>query len=832
MHKRPILIITICYIIGIIWGIYFKRYIPFLFVILLLIAILSGIFFKKSISKKKYLKFIIIILFVVLTSTIYVSNKDKSFYNFKVKDNEIKAIVVITDVKNESEYYNNYIAKVITYNTDKTMKKGDIKQNINMYIRVKKNKKGKNVQYKYGDMLEITGEFEKGEVQRNYKGFSQFDYYKQKNIYGSIKCESAIFIKEKCTNKYNLWINKVKTDIKKNLKKLTNKNTTGIACALMLGDSSFIEEEQRNIFSNANLSHVLAISGMHVSYFIMGIGVIFKKISTRTSKYIFIFLLIIFASITGASSSVLRAVIMSILTIISKLIYKKDNTLNNISFSALIILMYNPYYLFNLGFQLSFLGTLGIVLFNAKIAGYVTKLVDFISTKLLKIKRVKSKNYVRIIIVYEKIFKGKLLKKIVELISVSISANILIFPILIYNFNKISFIFLFSNLLVTPILAILVFSGYLTSITSIINIKLAYIPAFVFNFMIFVFEKIAKFSSSLDFFRFTIGTPKVYSIIIMYILIFTFFNRYTIAKYVFKKHNKKIAVCTIIIILVTFIAKIISYNNTNFTIYFVDVGQGDCTVISTTAHKNIIIDGGGSENGSYDVGSKILVPYLLDRQIKNVDYIIFSHFDSDHCLGLFTVIQELNVKNVVICEQSKISTNYKFFCNLVKEKNVNVIKVKKGDALIVDKYTSIKFLWPDDNQLSQNPLNNNSVVCKVYYKNTSILFTGDIEKLAENEIIQVYGNKLQSNILKVAHHGSKTSSTEEFINAVNSRVVLIGVGKNNKFGHPNEDVIKRLEDNGNNIFRTDLYGEIIVSIDRNQKIKIKKFINNNDLYNR
>lgn len=467
----------------------------------------------------------------------------------------------------------------------------------------------------------------------------------------------------------------------------------------------------------------------------------------------------------------LRAVIMSIISITASIIHRKQDTLNSIAISAFLILLFNTYSLFNLGFQLSFLGTLGIVLFNSRIN---FKLTEY---SYHPIKCIEGNNSL-----FSKIIPNKRINKILDLISVSISANILIFPIIIYNYNKISIIFLISNLLVTPILAVLIFSGFLVPICALISNKIAIIPASIFNFMIECFKKIAEISSVIDFSKITVGTPNIITIVLIYVAILIF----SISK------KTKIRLIFITITIVYVCTTIILKYNRPFTIRFVDVGQGDCTLIITDTDKRILIDGGGSETGSYDVGEKVVVPYLLDRQIRRIDYMIFSHFDSDHCLGLFTVMEQLTVKNAVISEQSKDSANYQHFCKIAKEKRINVIKVQAGNRMKIDKSTYIDILWPTTEQLSQNPLNNNSIVCKLVYGNVSVLFTGDIEVPAEQELVALYGRKLKSDILKAAHHGSITSSTEEFLNNVKPRVALIGVGKNNKFNHPSEEVIARL----------------------------------------
>ena len=194
--------------------------------------------------------------------------------------------------------------------------------------------------------------------------------------------------------------------------------------------------------------------------------------------------------------------------------------------------------------------------------------------------------------------------------------------------------------------------------------------------------------------------------------------------------------------------------------------------------------------------------YLLNKKIRKIDYVIISHFDSDHIGGLFNVIDKLKVETIIIPKQSEQSENYQRFAEITQNKKINMIVVGASNArpqkIQIQKDLYIDILWPDNsNSITENSINNNSIVCKLTYGEFSILFTGDIEEIAEREILQKYKDNLsllKSTILKVAHHGSKTSSTQEFIKAVNPKIALIGVGENNKFGHPNEDVTKRLED--------------------------------------
>lgn len=197
--------------------------------------------------------------------------------------------------------------------------------------------------------------------------------------------------------------------------------------------------------------------------------------------------------------------------------------------------------------------------------------------------------------------------------------------------------------------------------------------------------------------------------------------------------------------------------------------------------------------------------------------------------GILTIMQELKVDKVIISKQAENSENYTKFKELVNEKHIKVLIISMGETLRIEQDLYFEVLWPDNEKLiTENALNNNSIVCKLYYKNFSMIFTGDIEENAEKLILQKFKNSniLNSTVLKVGHHGSKTSSTLAFLEAVKPKMALIGVGENNKFGHPNDEVIKRLKTFGTRIYRTDKMGEITLIIDNKGKIKVEENIQN------
>lgn len=195
--------------------------------------------------------------------------------------------------------------------------------------------------------------------------------------------------------------------------------------------------------------------------------------------------------------------------------------------------------------------------------------------------------------------------------------------------------------------------------------------------------------------------------------------------------------------------------------------------------------------------------------------------------GLLYIMQEIKVNNIIIGKQYKSSENYEEFIKIVKEKKINVKIVEEGEKVSIEDNLYFDIIWPfSDNMISDNSINNNSLVCKLNYKNYSMLFTGDIEAIAEKAILKKYSkslNILKSDILKVAHHGSKTSSITEFIEKIKPKYAIIGVGEDNKFGHPSDSTIQNLEKANIRIYRTDKMGEIEMKTN-GKEIKINEFL--------
>lgn len=704
-------------------------------------------------------KKIIVILICLIISIGYVSILENKYS--KISDMPIKEMVTIISDIQEKEYKKVCTAKIV-------------RNNKKILINIKMSQDIPSI--KYGDSLYIEGEFKQPEEARNYKGYNYKQYLKTKKIIGTVELEKVKILK----SSNGSFIHNIQKYIRDTINGTLTDEEGNLLLAILLGDKDKLSEDIQESFNTSNLSHMLAVSGAHVSYIILGLTYVLQNsiIGKKNGKIVCIIFLLAFMAITNFTPSVTRACIMAFLTLFSSIIYRKSDVYTNISVAALITLIFNPYGLLDLGFQLSYGGTIGIIIF---------------------IKRIQ-----------EKKSNSKVINYIKQMALVSIYANIIIIPIMMYHFNTVSFTFIISNIMASPILGIIVITGFLFIIASITVKPLTRLIAIFIKPILSILIKISQICSKLPFSNILVVTPYMFNVISYYAIIL-----YCIKS---KKNNKcKIIICLLIVlILINFIIYIFPQK---LRIFFIDVGQGDSTLIITPDKKTVLIDGGGSD--SFDVGKKVLLPYLLDRRILKIDYVLISHFDTDHCGGILTIMEKVKVKNIIISEQAEHSENYERFKKLMIHKKIRLIEVKKGDKIKIGRYSEFKILFPTSRLLSENPLNNNSIVAQFNYNNFKMLFTGDIEKLAEQQILKAEKAEIRADILKVAHHGSKTSSIPEFIKAVKPKIALIGVGKNNTFGHPNQQTIKNLENIKCRIYRTDLQGEIIIKIDQKGRMNVK-----------
>lgn len=754
--KRPIIIILISYIIGILGGLYTNSIAFFCFTIILAMC-LWGI---RKINNK-YFRFLrrflkryteLLILISMTFGFLYTNILEQKYDTIYEAKGEIEEHCIVIAEKEPKEYKDLYKVKIVN-------SKNSARNGTKLYIRV-----NKKANIEVGDMLLINGTYLEPDVARNERGFNYKEYLKTLEIYGTVEINHYKVIKKGRINKLILYTARLKEILKSNISKVIKKaENKNLLIAMILGDTEDLSEELKTDFLNSNLYHILSVSGGQVSNIIIGITILFRllKIHKKIMDVLCIVILIEFMFLTGLTPSIIRACIMCIISLISGLIIRRYDIANSLGISLLIILINNPFAINSLSVLLSYFGFLGIIVLGS----FTIKEVN-------------------------KVIKNNILRYILNIVISSVAAQIFIFPIILYIFGTISLTFIFSNLLIIP----------LSTVITIIGLFIMICPLQIFGFV----EPLIELTINIVGFFSNIGISKIYCIIpnikeiityyVMSLYLYYMLRRDYIykIKHFFRKYKK-----IIVIILLLSIGTSYIYKNIQKDLYinFIDVGQGDSTLITTQFNKKILIDGGGSEFGStFDVGEKTLLPYLLKKKIHKLDYVIISHFDSDHVGGILTILEELNVKQVLISKQVEYSENYNKFLDIIKKRNIKIKIVEEGNTINIDKNTYLDILWPEEKQIKDNVLNNNSLIVRLCYKNFKMLFTGDIEEIAEQRLLQKYENteKLTADILKVAHHGSKSSSIAEFLEKVNPRIALIGVGKNNKFGHPNAGVLDRL----------------------------------------
>ena len=513
-------------IIGIISGLYLNVSIAFLFVFVM------GLFIKNT-NLKRYIKVFIstkIFITIFISSIIffiYLNIQEFSYKSAYKMPEKIALEGKIISTCEETEYYNKYI----------------FLNNNKRFVLLA----SKSENLEYGDFIKLKAEYIAPEEARNYKGFNYKQYLQSQKICGTLKADKVDILNKNTCNRIFTLSNKLQTKIIKNSREILPEDTREVFLGILLGEKGNISEQITESFKTSSLSHILAVSGMHVSYIILGITYIVSnaKIHKKFGYVAIILVLIIFMFITNFSASVIRACIVGIILIFSKICYRKSDIWTSMSISLLVMLIYNPYSILNVGLQLSYAGTTGIIVFNKNITNFLEKYMN---------------------------------SKLAASIAVIISAQIAIMPIMIINFNSLSLTFLLSNILATPIVAVITIGGFILILMSFISIEIASFFTIIIQVCLKLLILISDISSILPLSRIFVTTPNILQIIYYYFLVISFNfaikNRAKrrIEKIILKLFRKS----KIIIILVSIFIVLSIISNIRipqFTINFIDVGQ-------------------------------------------------------------------------------------------------------------------------------------------------------------------------------------------------------------------------------------------------------------------
>lgn len=816
-------IVLISFLFGLYWGRYLKNICSF-FIVLGSIGVILYL------QNKKRLIFIFITISIL--AFMYMNYLEKSYD--KIPENaEIEIQAEIVSLKIKGEYKDKYIVK------SKYGKK------LYLYVNTKK-------EFDYGDIVEVKGNFSKVNKATNEYCFDYREFLKQKKIDGNIMASKVNLLRK---NSMLCKISKVKIKLNKYIDENYSDTASGFLKTLLLGETNEIEKEIKEDFTKANISHILAISGMHISIIILVIKNIMQilKFDKRLEKIFFNLLIICYIFFIDYPISAIRVAITQVILLITFFTNRKSNFYNTISITLFIILLLNPYNIESTAMQLSFGGICGIYLFYKfikKMFFYKFCIQKKTVKEILKENTKENRNIRKNIKnICQTVIKSNKLKQIViDSLCLNISVQIYIFPIVWYKFNFISITSFIPSILISLFIFPILILGYLSFFEIFIQrfISISIISK-INNFIILKMLNLVSILSKIPLLSIYLKKPNKIFIVSYYVVLILCIKiiqkdklsellhiwriksgKAPIKQYIrvkFKKNNDFKRIVLIVILNIVIIFQ--SFVQDNFLkngveIYFLDVGQGDSTIIRTAKNKTIVIDGGEGEKSGFDYGKNVLFPFLINKGARKIDFLIFSHFDSDHCGGLIYLLENIKVEKILIGKQFEKNENFEYIVNLANKKHIKIIELQAGNKINIEKNSSLEILWPSvAEKILENAINNNSLVCKFVYKNFSMLLTGDIESIAEEKLLGKYKNtnRLNANILKIAHHGSKTSSIQEFLNEVNPKIALIGVGRKNKFGHPNQEVLERLKEKGIQIYRTDQNGEIQIIVKNNLKIK-------------
>ena len=612
-------------------------------------------------------------------------------------------------------------------------------EKLEVYMYLKDSKKIEEISntYQLGDIVELTGKMELPTNNTNFNSFNYKKYLFNKHEFYIFKAKT-IKILETSNNLFYM----IKNHINKKIN--LTKSTRGYLKAFVLGDNKEIDKNIYEAYQSIGISHLFAISGMHVGLLTSILLFILSKIKTNTIlKYIIVFIFLYFyIFLTGFSPSVLRVSIFFILSSLNKLLKLYVKPVNILILTISIILISDPFIIYNIGF-----------LYSAIISFYLIVFSDLIN---------KRKNY------FTKLFVTS---------SIAFVASI---PITLYNFYSLNYLSILYNLIFVPLISIIIFPlSLLTFILSPLEPLL--------NILIDILEHLGTFCNSLN-------TNVIFKKLPL-IVYFIYYILITLALFGLRNNKKKYIVILLIVLLIH-----TNYNNLIKETYVIafDVGQGDSILIHSKS-KNVMIDTGESKK------ENIQIPVIKSLGIKKIEILILSHGDADHAGEAINLVNIFKVEKVI------------FNCGPYNDLEKELIKVL--DKKKIKYYSCINELNIDKNKLYflQTKLydneNDNSNVIYTEIDGYKFMFMGDAGIEKEKDILEKY-NISNIDVLKVGHHGSKTSSSEEFINEMNQKYSVISVGKNNRYGHPNKEVLDNLENS--KIYRTDQDGSIMFKTKNNE----------------
>jgi len=534
----------------------------------------------------------------------------------------------------------------------------------------------------------------------------------------------------------------------------------------------------KEAYKRAGVAHLLVASGMHLGILI-GVCLFLVK-SSKLPLWLGVLITtavnFLYAMMTGFGPSILRAAIMAEIVLIGLLFEREKEVYTSLALAALIILLVNPKYLFDVGFQLSFGATLSLV--------YLAP------------------------VIHEKL-KIWLPQAVAVVVSASIAPVLVSIPITLYHFSQASLIGVITNVLLLPWIGLVVVFGFVATVLGSIYLPLGELINGANLILLWLAHRLITLLASLPFAQMFSAPPSLAMVFGYYL------GLIGAVEVVRRGHWPKMNKFRSVVIVLVIVGLMLWHGAATFavkglTITMLDVGQGDAILIESPSGERMLIDGGERK-----MGQKIIVPFLRKQGINELDLVILTHPHEDHLGGLHAVLENIKVKRILEPGFNYNSQSYRRFLALVKKNRIKYSIARAGQTIGLGSDVRGNILHPSYlHQEDEANVNNWSVVMRLCYGKFSIMLTGDNEKEGEHRILEIYPEaSLASTILKTGHHGSSTSTSPEFLETVSPQVAVISCGKRNKFRHPHKNTLKGLNETGIKVFRTDENGAITIRSD-------------------
>ncbi len=586
----------------------------------------------------------------------------------------------------------------------------------------------------------------------------------------------------------------------------------GLLYGLIVGDKSLIPQEVRESFRKTGLSHLLAISGLHVGLvglFVYGsVRFLLKRSSwilvrwpiRKVAAVSSLPCAAFYVLIAGSPVTAVRALLMGLVVIGAVLSNRVTAVNNGVALAALVILIVEPGSLFSPAFQLSFAAVVAITTGASRLKDLIHKTPDQPEGTRTRMSLVSS----------------WLFKRLTEALCVSVAALLGTAPLIGYYFYQINLVGIIANVLVVPLVGwIAIPCAFVASMLSIVSRAIATVPLACSVWVLKAAMATAAALSKVPFASPHIGSPTLAEMVVWY---------FALILLVWKPRTRLwrlcVVGCGVFFCLSGIWAWLGPRFSTDLVVTFLSVGQGQSIFVELPGGKRMLIDGGTAREGAFDTGRHIIAPYLWRRRIKRVDYLVVSHGEADHYGGLPYLVEHFEVSEVWTGpSEDDEAEGYKCFLALCQSHGIARRILHDGTRPMVINGVVMHVLNPgipdstDVSSVSDSTIltrNDRSLVLKVVYGSTSFLFTGDIGVNTEQRLTSLYGDMLNTAVLAVPHHGSDSSSSESFIRKVCPDIAIVATGVGNRFGFPKQTVIDRYRRLGVRLYRTDLDGAVCV----------------------